>query len=320
MEYLLSDKSQARATPGSECLLTSTSLPKLLNFYLVSCKVEGKSPPTLDIYSLSISYFIRFAQANKLPLDVLEVSVHDIRLFLLSCQERNLRPASVHAYYRSLRTFFNWLVSEGVIEISPMSNIKPPKLPKQLIKPFSRQEIDDLLLLCSTGRFMDYRNRAMILLFLDTGLRLAELSNIQLAEVNFDQELIKVMGKGAKERVVRFGKAAQKAVLRYIMERDDGYPCLWVTASRKPMAQRSISEVIVRLCRRAGITRAKRGPHTFRHTFAISYLRNGGDLFTLQCMLGHSTLEMTRRYTSSLGADDMIRVHKMASPVDRMGV
>ena len=75
MEYLLSDKSQARATPGSECLLTSTSLPKLLNFYLVSCKVEGKSPPTLDIYSLSISYFIQFAQANKLPLDALEVSV-----------------------------------------------------------------------------------------------------------------------------------------------------------------------------------------------------------------------------------------------------
>lgn len=199
-----------------------------------------------------------------------------------------------------------------------MSNIKPPNLPKQLIKPFSRQASDDLLLLCSTGRFMDYRSRAMTLLFLYTGLRLVEFSNIQLAEVNFDQGLIRVMGKGAKERVVRFGKTAQKALLRYIMERHDEYPCLWVTASRKPMAQRAISEVIARLCRRAGITIAKRGPHTFRHTFAINYLRNGGDLFTLQCMLGHSTLEMARRYTSSLDAEDMIRVHKKASPVDRM--
>ena len=86
------------------------------------------------------------------------------------------------------------------------------------------------------------------------------------------------------------------------------------------MRQGGIQIAIKRLCLRAGVKDARPGPHTFRHTAAISYLRNGGDLFTLQNMLGHSTLEMTRRYTSSLGTEDMMRVHKKASPVDNMGL
>ena len=257
-------------------------------------------------------------------MDALRIPIHSsesassVRLFLLSLQDRQLLPHTVHIYYRSLNTFFSWLETEGLIAKSPMANIKPPKVPRQVIKPFSQQDIENLLLLCSGDKFLDVRNRAMILLFLDTGLRLAEVAGIQLSDINLDNETICVMGKGARERFVRIGKTVQRALLRYLMMRQDEHDCLWVSEERRPMKRDGISTVVKRLCRRADIRGCKLGPHTFRHTAAINYLRNGGGEFTLQIMLGHSTLTMTRRYVSSLGAEDMIRVHRVASPVDNM--
>lgn len=314
-------KNQLRSLSAVETLSTFTKndadLPKLLNGYLIACKVEGKSPKTLEGYCQAISGFVLFVQGNNLPQKVSEISANDVRLFLLSLQERGLSPYSIRTYYRTLKTFFNWLESEGFIKESPMVRIRSPRLPRKIIRPFSREDIDNLLSVCSGNHFVEHRNRAIVLLFLDTGLRLAELASIQLADIDFDRETIRVMGKGAKERVVRIGKTTQRALLRYILLREDNHPCLWVTEERRPMTRRGIQIAIRRLCQRAGIVDAKCGPHTFRHTAAINYLRNGGDIFTLQNMLGHSTLEMTRRYTNSLGVEDMIRVHRKASPVDK---
>jgi len=202
-----------------------------------------------------------------------------------------------------------------------MAKIKPPKLEKLLVTPFSRQDIDNLLTLCGGTAFVRVRNRAIVLLFLDTGLRLSELAGIQLGHIDVGRGVIRVLGKGAKERLVRMGTTTQKALLTYVLRRDDSHECLWVTASRRePMTARAIQVMVKRLCRLAEIDGPKCGPHTFRHTAAINYLRNGGDQFTLQVMLGHSSLEMTRRYVSSLGAEDMMRVHEKASPVDNLGL
>lgn len=155
-------------------------------------------------------------------------------------------------------------------------------------------------------------------MFLDTGLRLTELSNIQLCDINLDRGTINVFGKGSKERLVKIGNVTLKALLHYLILRNDQHSCLWIKEERKPMTRNGIQTTIKRLCKRAEITGVKMGPHTFRHIAAINYLRNGGGEFTLQVMLGHSTLQMTRRYVSSLNAEDMIRIHKMASPVDNM--
>lgn len=113
-------------------------------------------------------------------------------------------------------------------------------------------------------------------------------------------------------------KTARKALFKYLLSRRDQLPCLWVTEERRVMTKEGIKTAVERLCKRAVITDARPGAHTFRHTAAINYLRNGGGEFTLQMMLGHSTLQMTRRYVSSLSAEDMFRVHEQASPVDNM--
>jgi len=309
---------QAWSMPALDHLNAPKNLASALNLFLLSCRVEDLSPHTIQDYQQKAGTFIKFCRRIGIESPH-EVNVNHVRAFILE-RQKTCGPHSVKAYFCVTRHFFNWLVSEGIMDTNPMSILKTPKLPRKIIRPFSHQDIENMLRLCSGDRFINVRNKAIVLLFLDTGLRLSELTNIQLADINFDHETIRVMGKGAKERVVRFGKAVQKALLKYLLLRKDGHPCLWVTEGRRPMAREGIKMVVKRLCHRAGVVGVKPGAHTFRHTAAISYLRNGGDLFTLQCMLGHSTLEMTRRYTSSLGAEDMIRVHKKASPVDRMGL
>jgi len=320
LDHLLQVKLQAQATRNLDLLLKENELCRFLKNYLIACKVEGKSPATIMIYHRVISYFIDYSLRCGLPQKAGTISANDIRLFLLDLQQKKLAPATVNAYYRAMNTFFNWLVNEGYIEKSPMLNIKPPKVPRMVVTPLNKEQITELLRWCGSVSFIDLRNRAIILLFLETGLRLAELARIQLNDIDFDNETIKVMGKGSKERLVRIGKTTQRALLKYILARSDEYPCLWLTEERKPMASSGIQTMVKRLFRYSGINGVKRGPHTLRHTAAINYLRNGGDQFTLQIMLGHASLDMTRKYVSTLGTEDMIRVHRKASPVDNLGL
>ena len=163
----------------------------------------------------------------------------------------------------------------------------------------------------------------MVLVLLDTGLRLSELAGIQLHDINMDQESVVVFGKGSKERCVRIGKGTQKALLRYLLRRylitrTDEHDCLWVSEERRPMTCSGVQTTLKKLSQRVGIKDAKPGPHTYRHTAAILCLRNGMGEFNLQMMLGHSTLAMTRRYVSTLNNDDVFKAHRKASPVDRL--
>lgn len=311
VEALLTEKHDTQLNTLLDALLLGKSLPSAARNYLISCQVEGKSPRTIEAYSMVLS---RFCQS----FDPLAAAATDIRLFLLSLQNQNKKPSTVHIYYRSLKTFYNWLVNEKLLKESPMLNIRAPKLPKVLIRPFTEQDIARLMLLCSGNKFLDLRTRAMLLVFLDTGVRLEEMSRIQLNHLDFNSQTIRIMGKGSKERLVRMGKKTQKAELKYLLTRNDDYPNLWLTEERRPMTLKGIKTSVERYCRRAVTSGARPSCHTLRHTAAILYLRNGGDLFTLQMMLGHSNLETTRHYASSLGAEDMIRVHTKASPVDNL--
>lgn len=298
--------------------LTGKSFEHQLGGFLLSCKVDELSPDTIKYYSYTLGAFIKFSYELGVHR-AQDVTTHHIRLFILSLQETNI-PISVHAYYRAVRRFFNWLIAEGLLDKSPMVNIRPPRIAKRKRSCFSDGDINNLLLLTSGNRFLEMRNRAMVLMLLDTGIRLSELANIQIGDIDFNRETIKILGKGNKERIVRVGKRTRKALIVYLLSRDDSHPCLWITEERRPMTRYGVQSTIRVLCRRAGITDAKPGPHTFRHTAAISYLRNGGDIMTLKNMLGHSKLDMVQEYLSGLEDEDMLAVHRKASPVDRLGI
>jgi len=316
LDHLTTRGSRDGAVSALDLLTVSKSLNRQLEVFILACRVNGLSPATLHNYSYQLGRFVSYCSESGLA-DAHDITAHHVRAYLLSLQE-TMGPVSVQDYYKTVNRFFNWMIEEGILGQSPMKNIKPPRMPKLTPKPFSHRDINNLLALCSENKFLEVRNRAIVLLFLDTGLRLSEVSGIQLQDIDFDRELVKVMGKGAKERRVRIGKIVQKAILRYLLMRQDTHPCLWITEERRPMKKAGIQMVIKNLCRRAGVTGVKIGPHTFRHTAAINFLRNGGTEFTLQLMLGHSTLSMTRKYVATLGEEDLIKAHQLASPVDNL--
>ena len=305
LEYSLTPISQTRPNVPLE-------YSPAFSMYLIACQVEDKSPGTISTYTQRVGRFLKFIEKPEA-----DVTRDDVRRFLLQLKQDGIGQSTRNAYYRAVKTYFRWLGEggEGIIQTDPFKNVNAPPLPKLKPQPFTHDDMRRLILETSRDRFLDYRNRAIVLVATDTGLRLKELAGIMLADVDFNCESIRVIGKGNKERYVRIGKATQKAVLRYLIQRTDQHQCLWVTEERRPMKRRGISIMLKRLFRRAGV---KGHTHMFRNTAAMECLRNGMGEFNLQNMLGHSTLAMTRRYVEALNADDMFRAHRQASPVDNL--
>jgi integrase/recombinase XerC/integrase/recombinase XerD len=310
-------------------MIGDNTLDGELKSFLLSCRTEQLSPRTLEDYQLKIGVFLKFCHANNL-VNPEDVTANHVRLFLIGLQE-HCKPSTVADYYRTVKRFFNWMIGEERLPANPMVNIKKPKEPKTLITPFSTDDIFKMLLLCDEKRFTGIRNKAIILFTLDTGLRVSELVDVTIPDLDFDHETVKVMGKGAKERVVRMGIKTQKIVLHYLNFRkrtrpDDNCIYLFVSEERRKMTRWALNEMMESIRDRAGITGVRCSPHTLRHTFATLALVNEANLFELQRMLGHSSLEMTRRYTDSLKSDSAVQGHrgtkdrKGFGPVDNLKI
>lgn len=313
---MIRTSAQTQPMPALDQLIHPKDIYGLFKAFLLSCKVDELSPATIRDYNQKIGAFTRFCQQYGIggPGDI---TANVVRAFLLKVQETNC-AISCGDYYRNIKRFLNWLVAEGMLERNPMSVIKPPRVPKKVIQPLTSQHISRLLQLCDDSKFLGVRNKAIILILLDTGLRLKELANIQIQDIDLDKETIKVMGKGAKERVVRMCSRTQKALLTYLLRRTDDFPCLWVSEERTPLTIWGIAIAINTLAKRAGITGIRCSAHSFRHTFATMVLKNGGNVYDLQNLLGHSTLDMVKRYVSSMTSENAIQGHKRFSPVDNL--
>jgi site-specific recombinase XerD len=235
---------------------------------------------------------------------------------------RAKKPASkttVHDYYRALRTFFNWLEREGLMKENPFAHLKPPKTENKVVAALTPEEVTHLLHCCSGKTPLDVRNTALVSVLLDSGLRVSELAALTIDDINMNTGSIVVRhGKGGKQRVVHIGAKAQKALWKYItIYRRSESKSLFINKAGEPLDVVGIKILVKRLGDRASVTVS---PHKLRHTFAISFLRAGGDVFSLQYLLGHSTLQMTQRYLQSLNADDAINAHRKFSPLDNLGV
>jgi integrase/recombinase XerD len=203
----------------------------------------------------------------------------------------------------------NWLAAEELAWSPGLRSLRKPRVPSKLIEPVS----DDAMrrLLAAAG----VRDRA-ILLLLDTGLRVSEAAGLRLGDLQSDGTL-KVRGKGAKERIVPVGSTARQAIVRYLGRRGAGRPDDALFLGRRgQLDARGIQQVVRRLKTRIGVV-GRLSSHSLRHTFARSYLLNGGDVFSLQRILGHTTLDMVKRYVA-LADVDLVTRHAEASPADRL--
>jgi site-specific recombinase XerD len=243
------------------------------------------------------------------PRPVDAITAAELRAWLLELRS-TLAPESIAGYVRGLKAFGNWCVAEELASAPGFRALRRPHVPRRLIAPFSDAELRSLLALA------DERERALVLLLFDTGLRLSEVVSLRVGDVRPDGTL-HVVGKGAKERIVPLGTTARRALVRYLGTRARASATDPLFTGRQgALSQRGTQQAIARLGRRAGVgTRCS--PHTFRHTFARGYLVNGGDVFSLQQILGHATLDMVRRYVT-LSEADLVARHRAASPADRL--
>jgi len=214
------------------------------------------------------------------------------------------------------------LLEEGYIQENPMSRLKLSSVPQKVIATFTSEQIQKVIKNLDRKTPIGFRDYTIIFLFLDTGIRLSELTNLKIDDINFGQSWLTVVGKGNKERGVPFGTQVRRILWRYVRDYrqspgslEDTH--LFLTEGGSQLQSRSVQSMILRLCKRAGITGIRCSPHTFRHTFAKLYLLEGGDIFSLQKILGHNSLEMVKNYLN-LAMSDVSQQHRMFSPIDHM--
>jgi integrase/recombinase XerC/integrase/recombinase XerD len=233
-----------------------------------------------------------------------------------------LSASTVHGHVRSLRAFFGWLVREGLVEANIAKDLKPPKITKKVVSTLSDEEIVTILNTLNLHNHSQGRNQTILILLLDTGLRIGELINLKIEDIHMNEGFLKVIGKGRKERIVPIGTSAQKVLQRYIFRYrpKPAYPLInnvFLSVNGKPVTENSIKLMFARIARISGVNRLH--AHLCRHTFATRFLMNGGDVFSLQQILGHSTLEMVRRYVT-LASSHITIQHQRYSPMDRISL
>jgi len=310
------------------------TLLQAISGYKLNNEAVGLSPNTVIWYDSNLHLFHKWL-APKLDHEPLleEITSTHIREYLAELRndspsfkdhpyrpttDHPVSPRTVQAYYTSLSAFCNWAIREELIKVSPLKNIPRPKVPRHLPDPFTESEIRTLLKTCDqlTQR-SKLRLKSMLLFLVDTGVRLGELLDLKLSNLDLDQGRALIMGKGAKERYVFFGKTTRQALWRYIsLARPEPYARvenLFLYHDGRPITHRRFAAWLEDLEKRSGVTNVH--PHRFRRTAAVQYIRNGGDIFSLQKLLGHESLEMVRRYVE-LVAQDVGNIHRNASPVD----
>lgn len=260
-------------------------------------KIEKKySNNTINTYITNISQFFDYINKN-----VKSINENDIRKYLEYLYNQKLSSKSVANKNSSLKTFFKYLLLEKVIQKSPLLNIELPKIKKTLPKALSEEEINILLNIDLNDKF-DYRNKAMIELLYATGLRISELINLKINNINFDQDYIKTLGKGSKERIVPIGDYAKYYLKLYICNYRNDFlknkesDYIFISNQGKKMTRQTFFLLLKKLSKEKGII-TDFSPHTLRHSFATHLLKYGADLRSIQELLGHSSISTTQIYT-----------------------
>jgi site-specific recombinase XerD len=316
---------------------SNCQLEKLLDGYRLSSLSEGKSHNTIAIVEASVRYLVEFLVSQGLSTAVTEIGANELRHFSIYLRERprfahhpftkaqsgHLSGHSINSYMRALQAFWSWLEKEEFISENPFDRLKIPKAPKKVIPTFSKEQLQQIFDAVDTASSVGYRDYTIMLVLLDTGIRCSELNGLRLGDVNLESRLLRVWGKGSKERLVPIGARVQKAIWKYINRyrpepATPRYEQAFLTRDGRPLTKDRLEAIVERYGRKAGIKGVRVSPHTFRHTMAVTFLRNGGDVFSLQRILGHSQLEVLRGYIN-LAQSDISRVHQRNSPADNLG-
>ena len=260
----------------------------------------GLSENTLTAYRSDLSAYARWLARRNARLD--SAGRDDLLGYLAECVGRGARPRSTARLLSSLRRFYRYRVREGAIQTDPSAEVDSPKLGRSLPKSLTEAQVEKLLQIPDTKKTLGLRDRAMLETLYATGLRVSELTGLTLLQLNLNAGVIRVVGKGNKERLVPLGEEALAWLTTYISQARGALlgahvsGALFPTARGAPMTRQAFWHTIKRYARQADIGPAL-SPHTLRHAFATHLLNHGADLRVVQMLLGHADLSTTQIYT-----------------------
>lgn len=285
--------------------------------FLNYCRSKGLSPTTIRWYDFALTRIIDFLEKKYPGISPATTSIEQLRSYVTPMVDK-LKPNTINHSVTAIKTLFKFLHEDNYIDNNPAYRLEKIRGPKLHIQPFTQEQVEALLSQPNQRRFAGVRDYTILLLLFDTGLRIAEALSLTEENINWQQSTITVIGKGSKQRTVPFGRNVRLALDHYLDRRGDvKCKALFVSEYGQPLPARLFQENMARYGKDAGITGVRVSPHTCRHTFAVNWIRSGGDVFHLQRILGHSSLDICRIYVN-LVTDDLQKAHVTHSPMDRM--
>lgn len=290
---------------------------ELIERFLEHMKVErGASPETLRAYRADLEAFL-----GQFEVDIKDIEVSHVRAFVARRLRQGKKATSVARALACLRSFFRFLYREGIVQTNPARLVPNPKKGKPLPEFLSVDEAFDLVESPRGVGFRVARDRAALELLYGSGLRISELAGLRIDDLELREGIIRVKGKGSKERIVPIGTKAKEALKDYLVERAllrSPSPYLFLNHRGEKMTERGLREVVYREAKKVGLA-GRVSPHTLRHSFATHLLQSGADIRDIQELLGHSSISATQVYTH-IDLGHLLDVYDRAHPLSRRQV
>lgn len=287
--------------------------------YLRYSQIErGLSENTITAYRQDLYEFLDFIK--KEGMTSWPTKAVDIDAFLARQRDLDKATSSISRMISSLRKFYQWLARQDIQKINPMLEIDPPKKEHRLPVALTEEEVTTLLKQPDVDKKLGLRDRALLETMYATGIRVSELINLKLKNLHEDLKLVKVLGKGSKERLIPINEVALSWIKRYekkvrdplLLQKNKSSEFIFLNNRGEALTRQAVWQIIKRYCKMAGIEKDVT-PHTLRHTFATHLLENGADLRVVQEILGHSDISTTQIYTN-LTQKHILQVYKKTHP------
>jgi integrase/recombinase XerC len=297
-------------------------LSKAINLFLNVLEFEKRySPHTVSSYRFDLNQFQQFAleYLGFDPIKIEDIDKLTLRHFLGKIAEEKKTARTLARKLAALKSLFKHGLAQGWLTINPAANLVTPRIPKKLPQVLTQEQTANMLKLAEGDDFISLRDLAIIEIFYSEGLRLQELASLSLRQLNFPQKILKITGKGQKERAIPLGEQALKALQAYLDIRRTIYgefnisDPLFISRSGKPISRRNIQKRIDKYMRQVSEGLKQNSPHVLRHSFATHLLENGAELDAVRQLLGHSSLSATEVYTH-VHADHLKKVYAQAHP------
>ncbi len=309
----------------------------LLGEYKLSLEALNRSPKTIEWYAAILRSFFGFLKTKGLMKPVSELGKKELKAYISYRQnakrwpnnpyinEENrgkLSAYSIQGDVRATKAFWGWLYNEEYIDKNALAKFSLPKVPQLTLKTLTGEQIETILNAIGHGSSQEVKYRCIVLLLLDSGLRISELVSIKNDDIDFIHGFITVFGKGQKQRIVPISPLTKKEITKYMKYHRQGLysgesTYLFPASNGENVSATSVRQYMRRLCKKDELDGIKLYPHLFRHTFATQSIAKGANVFTVKEIMGHKSLQTTMKYTH-LTIEDMKVAHNKFSPVQNL--